>query len=195
MLVVVGDWLIDRIDEKYLQSIKKIKDFQNKTEDLLITIGLFVIEDDESRLLVSIISLSISFVVWKFGDKSCSSNDLFDIGLLDGVTGIGTESFHWISPNWISIVFDEYCIVGCIDTGSCGIDDGVGRFGSGDKEVFFRLLSNVNDWVVPPMNSYSSVDNDVIGIISSFCFDDIISLEFIWLSVIGFVLEGLLPDE
>ena len=27
----------------------------------------------------------------------------------------------------------------------------------------FRLLSNVNDCVVPSINSYSSVDDDVIG--------------------------------
>jgi hypothetical protein len=37
-----------------------------------ITIGLFVIEEDESRWVVSCNSLSISFVVWwliKFDDK------------------------------------------------------------------------------------------------------------------------------
>jgi hypothetical protein len=57
------------------------------------------------------------------------------------------------------------------------MDDGIGRFVDDDV---LRLLSNVNDCVVPPINSYSSVDDDVgVGVISCFCFDEeIVSLGF-----------------
>lgn len=120
----------------------------------------------------------------------CSSNDFVKIGLLDGVIVIGIESFHWTSPNCISIGSVENCIAGCIDTGCCGIDDGVERFVNDDKELFLRLLSNVKDWEVPPINSYSSVDDDVVGVISSICFDeDIISLGLDSIDI-GLVLLG-----
>jgi hypothetical protein len=57
------------------------------------------------------------------------------------------------------------------------MDDGLGCFVDAGKEDFFRLLSNVNDWEVPPMNSYSSVDEDVVGVISSVSFGvELISL-------------------
>ncbi len=107
-------------------------------------------------------------------------NEFARIELVDGVTAIGTESFHWTSPNWISIGCVENCTVGCIDTGCWGMDDGIGRFVDDDV---LRLLSNVNDCVVPPINSYSSVDDDVgVGVISCFCFDEeIVSLGFSWI--------------
>ncbi len=97
---------------------------------------------------------------------------------MDGVTAIGIESFHWISPNWISIGSVENWIVRCIDTGCRGIDDGIECFvvDDDDKGVCLRLLSNVNDCVVPPINSYSSVDVDGVGVISSFCLDEVVSI-------------------
>jgi len=58
------------------------------------------------------------------------------------------------------------------------MDDGIGRFV--DDDDVLRLLSNVNDCVVPLINSYSSVDDDVgVGVIFSFCLDEeIVSLGF-----------------
>ncbi len=110
---------------------------------------------------------------------------------MDGVIVIGIESFHWTSPNWISIGFIENCIVGCINTGCWGIDDGVRCFVNDINELFLRLLSNVKDWDVPPINSYSSVDDDVgVGVIPSVCFDeDIISLRLTCFDI-GLLLFG-----
>ncbi len=111
----------------------------------------------------------------------CSSNDFVNIGLLDGggVIAIGIESFHWTSPNWISIGSVENWIVGCIETGSWGIDDDIiGRLVNDVNGLFLRLLSNVNDCDVPPINSYSSVEEDVVGVISSLIFDDVNGISF-----------------
>ncbi len=110
---------------------------------------------------------------------------------MDGVIVIGIESFHWTSPNCISIGFVENRIVECINTGCWGIDDGVRCFVNDVNELFLRLLSNVKDWDVPPMNSYSSVDDDVVvGVISSVCFDeDIISLGLTWFNIGLLLLE------
>jgi hypothetical protein len=94
---------------------------------------------------------------------------------------MGTEPFHWISPNWISIGSVENCIIGCINTGSWGIDDGVRRFDKGCNNVFFWLLSKLNDCVWSSTNSYSSINGDIIcGIFSVDCFDSKdVSLGFI----------------
>lgn len=94
----------------------------------------------------------------------CSSNDLANIGLLDGVIAIGTESFHWTSPNWISIGFVENRTVGCMETGFWGIkEDGVD---------FFWPWSNVNDCDEWPMNWYPSTADEMVGVVSSSTFED-----------------------
>ncbi len=168
-------------------------------------------EEVESRLVVSRNSLSIIFVdelSWTLKSKKfffldcmfcfsshsvdCSSNDFVKTGLLDGVIVIGMELFHWTSPNCISSGLIENWIVGCIETGSWGIDDGVRRLVNDGTGLFFRLLSNVNDWDVPPMNSYSSVDEDVVGVISSFVFDEemiSVGLDIDFVLFIGFVRD------
>jgi hypothetical protein len=60
------------------------------------------------------------------------------------------------------------------------MDDGIARF----IGVFLRLLSNVNDCVVPGINSYSSVDDVVVGVISSFNCGCFVSLGFCWIGII-----------
>ena len=123
----------------------------------------------------------------------CSSNDFARIGLLDGVIAIGTESFHWTSPNWTSIGLLENRIVGCIHTACWGIDRLIKTDDDDDDEtddeteVFFWLLSNVNDWDVPPMNSYSSADDDIVGVISSLTFEeDAVTSTTDWIESVGF---------
>lgn len=59
-----------------------------------------------------------------------------------------------------------------METGSWGMDDGMGRLANDGDGLFFRLLSKVKDWDAPPMNSYSSVEEDVVGVISSFALED-----------------------
>lgn len=99
-------------------------------------------------------------------------NDISSSWLLDGLTAVGTESFHCTSPNWISIGSIEYCTVGCIETGSWGIADGIRRLDEDCIDIFFWLLSKVNDWVGPSTNSYSSINEDVIcGMFSFDCFN------------------------
>lgn len=100
-------------------------------------------------------------------------DDISSSWSLDGLTAVGTESFHCISPNWISIGSVENCTVGCIETGIWEIADGIRRLDEdGGIDIFFWLLSKVNDWVEPSTNSYSSINEDVIGGIFSFdCFD------------------------
>jgi hypothetical protein len=67
--------------------------------------------------------------------------------------------------------FEENWTVGCIATGCLGIDDAAGRFvdDGNVSDIFFRLLSNVNDCVLPARNSNSSVDDDVVivGIVAA----------------------------
>jgi hypothetical protein len=91
---------------------------------------------------------------------------------------MGTESFHWTSPNWISMGLVGNCTVGCIDTGFWGINDGIRRFGEDCNDVFFSLLSKLNDCGTPSINSYSSVDGEVICVSSLFdsSGNDVISL-------------------
>ncbi len=107
-------------------------------------------------------------------DSSCSwlSNTIGTAELLDGLTALGTELFHWTSPNWISIGSVGNCTVECIDTGSWGIDDGIRRFDEDCINVFVWLLPKLNDCVGPSTNSYSSIDGKIIcGISSLDCLD------------------------
>ncbi len=103
---------------------------------------------------------------------------------------MGTELFHWTSPNWISIGSVENCTVGCIDTGSWGIDDGIRRFDEDCNDIFFSLLSKFNDCVGPSTNSNSSIDGTIIcGISSLNCLDGKdVSLGIGWDKVV-FVLD------
>jgi hypothetical protein len=79
-----------------------------------------------------------------------------------------------------------------METGCWGIDDGIGRLVDDGNGLFLRLLSNVNDCVVPAMNSYSSADDDGVGVISSFCFDgEMIGSGFGWVGM-DLVLFGYL---
>lgn len=79
-----------------------------------------------------------------------------------GLTAIGTELFHWTSPNCISIGSVENCTVGCIETGCCGIDDCIRRFVN-----FCSLLSKFIDCVGSLTNTYSSIGGEIICGISS----------------------------
>lgn len=189
----------DRINEKFLplnSSSSKKKSFQwIQSFEEFLTRGLLVISNDvgESTSVVSCNSRSGIFVVgWFWALKICieskntipkhsrcysnvcSSDDFVNIGLLDGVIAIGTESFHWTSPNWISIGWCENRIDLCMQTAFWGIID--------ETEFFFWLLSNVNDWDVPPENSYSSIDDDTIGVIFSWISEDDVTstTDLIW---------------